>query len=164
MVNLINILILILVFAHIGLSGGALPQIWNPEAQHFSIWLMRAFAHGGLLHLISNLWGLWKVGSLTEDFSIPGLLSLIIFLWIASTIMLYIWNVLFLNNQKIVIGFSGVLFGLLVVFYYLQNRDIGETLWTLAPSIIPHLFMPQISFWGHLFGILSGLLYVKLFQ
>jgi len=161
--NSINYVMLFLIGTHIAFTGGAFPNVWNPEMQNFGTWLIRIFAHAGVVHLLSNLWGLFKVSSLANEYSSAKVLRLIIFLWIVSTMMLYVWNVLFLGKEKVVVGFSAVLFGLYVVYYYLQNGNIGQTLWTLVPGILPHLFIKQISFWGHLFGILSGLIYTKLF-
>jgi rhomboid domain-containing protein 1 len=61
------------------------------------------------------------------------------------------------------VGFSGVIFGLLVLYYSLLNQSPGVTLIGLIISIIPQLTIPGISSEGHFAGIIAGVMYILLF-
>jgi len=159
--NIINTLMIML--AGVFLIQGVIPGVWSRAETGLGVQFLRTLAHGDLIHLLANLFGLWKVRDIGKIFSLTEGAWMIFFIWIVSTLGLYSWNLIAGGSPKITIGFSGVLFGLFVVYYYLQSNNISAVLLTLLQGILPHLLMPGVSFHGHLSGILAGWLYVTLF-
>jgi len=160
--NFINFFIVLLV--GVFLVQGQIAQIWSPQDNALQTLFLRTLAHGDFLHLLANLFGLWKVRGLSESFTWWQTLIMILFIWVASTLGLYLIKMIGgKGDGRITIGFSGVLFGLFVVYYYLQSNNMSGVLLTLFQGILPHLLVPGISFEGHLAGILAGWLYTTLF-
>jgi rhomboid domain-containing protein 1 len=161
--NLINFLMVLLVGVFV--VQGQIGEIWARSENGLGTQFLRTLAHGDLLHLLSNLFGLWKIRELSTSFTWWQSLIMIIFIWVASTVGLFGIKMIggTSGDRRITIGFSGVLFGLFVVYYYLQSNNIMGVLFTLFQGILPHLLVPGISFEGHLAGILAGWLYVTLF-
>ena len=87
----------------------------------------------------------------------------ILFIWIVSGIILYIIHKVFPSRKVYTVGFSGVIFGLIVVYYTLLGKGPGVSFIGLLVSILPQLVVPGISFEGHLSGIIAGIIFVLLF-
>ena len=85
------------------------------------------------------------------------------FIWIVSSVLLYIYHIIFPSRKVYTVGFSGVIFGLIVVFYSLMNYSHREMLLPLAAAIVPQLFTLGISYEGHIAGIIAGFLYLYFF-
>jgi rhomboid domain-containing protein 1 len=123
----------------------------------------RALYHASWTHLLAN--GISFLGlSFLESYMGSGKYFLtILFIWIVSTIILWIIQKLFPSRKRLTVGFSGVIFGLVVVYIVAMAEKVGLSLFGLALSIIPQLFIPGISFEGHLSGIIAGIIYVVIF-
>jgi membrane associated rhomboid family serine protease len=126
------------------------------------------FLHGGLAHLLSNTIALLLFGTLVlmwgrREFLAVTLVSTIIGglgVWLVGT------------SNSVHIGASGVCFGL---FGYLlargfYERKFGSVVLSLAIAIlfggtltgaVPGMSMPGISWEGHLFGLLGGVLVAR---
>lgn len=126
------------------------------------------FLHGGLAHLLSNTIALLMFGSLVlmwgrREFWSVALVSTIvggIGVWLAGA------------SGSVHVGASGVCFGL---FGYLlargfYERKFGSVLLSIAIAFlfggtlagaVPGMAMPGISWEGHLFGLLGGVLVAR---
>ena len=89
----------------------------------------------------------------------------ILFIWVVSSLILYLIHLLIPSVKKHTVGFSAVLFGLMIVYISLLYRDKNPYIsyGGLIISILPQLMVPGISFVGHLCGILAGIIFVLLF-
>ena len=68
------------------------------------------------------------------------------------------------HHSQLVCGFSGVLFGLQFIFYYLSYNDYYEAFKrTLIYLIYIRFFVPHSSFMGHFAGLTSGYVVSKLY-
>lgn len=125
------------------------------------------FLHGDYLHLLANTTPFLILGFLcmlreTSDFFVVSLLSML-------TSGLGVW--LFSPRYSITVGASGVIFGYLgfLLFRGLFKKNIpsiavslivfflyGSMIWGILPS------SPYISWQGHFFGFLGGVLAAKL--
>lgn len=126
------------------------------------------FLHGGLGHLMSNTIALALFGSLVlmwgrREFWLVALISTIVGglgVWLVGT------------ADSVHVGASGVCFGcfgyLLARGFY--ERKFGSTLLSVVIAIVfggtlagavPGLAMPGISWEGHLFGLLCGVLVAR---
>jgi membrane associated rhomboid family serine protease len=126
------------------------------------------FLHGGLGHLLSNTIGLLLFGTLVMMWSRREFFTVML----VSTIVggLGVWLVGASGSNHI--GASGVCFG---AFGYLlargfYERKFGSVLLSLVIGIffggmlagaVPGMSMPGISWEGHLFGLLGGVLVAR---
>lgn len=124
---------------------------------------LRDFYHANLEHLIANSISLIALSFMEEILGWKRFLFAIIFIWILSSIILLIIHKLFPSRKIVTVGFSGVIFGLVVIYYKLLGKGSGITMIGLLISIVPQLLIPGISFEGHLSGIIAGIIYITLF-
>lgn len=124
---------------------------------------LRAFYHANIEHLLVNSISLYSLSFLEEIMGHKRFLLAIIFIWICSSIILYIIHAVLPSRKIYTVGFSGIIFGLMVVYFSLLNTNIGITMAGLIISIIPQLIIPGISFEGHLSGIIAGIIYIIVF-
>mmetsp|Transcript_1908 Transcript_1908/g.2608 ORF Transcript_1908/g.2608 Transcript_1908/m.2608 type:complete len:299 (+) Transcript_1908:238-1134(+) len=152
----------------------------NPRAvmylhEYFRLW-SSAFLHAGLMHIAMNMMSMAGIG-MPLEYSIGSLTLLFLIIWsvflsgsLYCLISWVAWQVtgdsswMFQNA----VGFSGVLFTLAVVESYkstVPTRSIFGIVsvptrvypWVLMLAL--QIMVPQISFLGHLSGLLIGILY-----
>ncbi len=76
----------------------------------------------------------------------PKFLFAMLFIWIVSSIMLYVYHRIFPSRKVLNVGFSGVIFGLIVIYYTLLNNAPGITTLGLIVSILPQLIGTRYQF------------------
>lgn len=123
-------------------------------------YILRSFFHGNSYHLLANLFSLWQLNSLTKQLGTKQFSQLLAFLLITSSLILYTIHTLFPDTKVTTIGFSGVLFGLIIVTNFLVSGNLISVSGEAILQILPQFFVPGISFWGHLSGIISGIIYL----
>lgn len=119
------------------------------------------FLHGGILHLLLNMYALNSIGPLVEK--IYGKIKYLIIYFISGIISSLLS---FQFSEAISIGASGAIFGLLgttLVFAVTRRKDIGKGfLRNIASVIIINLFigfsMSNIDNFGHLGGLIGGVI------
>lgn len=138
---------------------------------------LSAFYHMGESHLVYNMMSLlWKgiqletsMGSLEFASMLASLLGLSqgITLLLAKSLLLFDYTSPYYNQFSV--GFSGVLFAMKVVlnsqaddFTYVHGMMVPSRHAAWAELILIQLFVPGVSFLGHLGGILAGLVYLRL--
>lgn len=125
---------------------------------------LRAFYHANISHLFANAISFYSLSFIEDIMGSAKFLFAMLFIWIVSSIMLYVYHRIFPSRKVLTVGFSGVIFGLIVIYYTLLNNAPGITTLGLIVSILPQLLVPGISFEGHVCGILAGVLYVLIFR
>lgn len=126
-------------------------------------YILRSLYHANTTHLIANTFSLYSLSFIEDIIGKTQFLFSILFIWIVSSILLYFVHLVIPSRKVYTVGFSAVIFGLVVIYYSLLNRGASVTLGGLVISILPQLFIRGISFEGHLCGIVAGILYVLLF-
>ena len=119
------------------------------------------FLHGGLMHIVFNMYALKSIGHLTEN--IYGKLKFSIIYIISGIIGSYFSYKL---SDGIAVGASGAIFGLLgaaLVFAYNEKHRIGkeflvEILKVIGINIFIGLTLPNIDNYAHLGGLLAGII------
>lgn len=124
---------------------------------------LRGFYHADISHLLANSISFYALSFMEEILGWEKFITAIIFIWIVSSLILYAIHIIMPSRKVYTIGFSGVIFGLIVVYYTLLNKSKSITMAGLIISILPQLMVTGISFEGHLSGILAGIIYVTLF-
>ena len=128
--------------------------------------LTALFLHGGLFHLIVNMWVLWNAGRLTERLFGSGRYALLYFgSGLVASIASIVWK-----PSVISIGASGPIFGVLGGFIayallprtrlplqVLRTHWLSTTVFALF-SLVNGMFSQGIDNAAHVGGFLSGLL------
>ncbi|KAI3457752.1 hypothetical protein Pfo_014415 [Paulownia fortunei] len=159
-----------------------LNQVWfNPHLilKHKDLkrFILSAFYHIGESHLVYNMLSLlWKgiqlesaMGSIEYASMVAALVGMSqgITLLLAKSLLLFDYERAYYNEYAV--GFSGVLFAMKVVLYsqsdnytYVHGLMVPARYAAWAELILVQMFVPGVSFLGHLGGILAGLLYLYL--
>ncbi|KAJ9170203.1 hypothetical protein P3X46_018329 [Hevea brasiliensis] len=158
-------------------------EVWfNPylilKHKELKRFFLSAFYHVGESHLVYNMMSLlWKgiqletsKGSVEFASMVAALLTMSqgITLLIAKSLLLFFdYEKPFYSEYAV--GFSGVLFAMKVVlnsqsenYAYVHGLVVPARYAAWAELILIQMFVPGVSFLGHLGGILAGLLYLKL--
>lgn len=158
------LLLPVLLWAQMVYDYGALIPVAVTEYGQWWRLLTAAFLHGGLMHLVFNLYALRGLGMLLEHFfGAPRFLAVYFGgLWASSVLV-----TLFASADSRTVGASGAIMGVLgaLVVFYWRYREVlvggqhylGEMLKMAALNVLIG-FTPGISFWGHAGGLLGGLL------
>lgn len=131
----------------------------------FVNYMVRPFYHADISHLVANAISFYNLSSIENIIGTGQFAVAIVFIWIASSMLLLGYHSIFPSRKIKTVGFSGVIFGLIIVYYYLLNNNskiLSTT--SLIISILPQILVPGISFEGHVAGIFAGLIYVTLFR
>lgn len=126
--------------------------------------IIRPFYHANALHLIANFISFYGLSPIEELMGHLQFLIAIFFLWITSSMLLLFYHKLIPSRKITTVGFSGVIFGLTVIYIRLVNVDPNMSYIKLLLSILPQIVIPNVSIEGHICGILAGILYVTLFS
>lgn len=143
----------------------------------FQFWrlISSIFIHGGILHIVMNMLSFVSLGISLEStigtlsffyhIILFGILSGLIHTGIAFFMKLGGDNNQYISNS---LGFSGVLYALMVVDIYLQPYESRSLfgLWLIPSFIYPwanllimQLLLPNVSLLGHVSGIFTGFMY-----
>ena len=118
------------------------------------------FLHGGMLHLLMNMWALYVVGTVLEQVLGRGRYIL---LYVVSLMggALGVVIVDMLGDPSLTVGASGAVFGLFGALVVVQ-RSRGMSLmqsglaWIIGLNLLITFTIPNISIGGHLGGLIAG--------
>jgi membrane associated rhomboid family serine protease len=144
-----------------------LVQINRNIIEDYEIWrlLTSMFIHGDLIHLFSNMFGLFLFGATVETNRNISKYQYLIIYFISGLIGNLFTLILFPLNS-ISLGASGAIFGLLGVSFIIIATDYRPLLFfALFYTIffIAVSFTPGTNYWAHLFGLLGGIIFGYLF-
>lgn len=139
---------------------------YNEAVFHGQIWRLftAMFMHANVLHIFSNMLGLFLFGATLE-----GIFSRKWFLatYFISGLLGNLFALILYPPNTIGLGASGAIFGLMgATFLVLAKRNPIVLLFGaiyLGFSLVSSL-QPGIGFWAHLFGLIGGLLFGLLFN
>jgi membrane associated rhomboid family serine protease len=162
----VNVLIyLITVVQGSGLSspGGSLFNkmfLYGPYVGHGDWWriVTAMFLHASLLHIGFNMYALWAIGRLVEQY-----------LGTARYIGLYFVSglagsagALLQTPHTPVLGASGAIFGILgamlVIEWQVTGSLAGQAMTLIAINLVISFLIPGISWGGHVGGLIGGIL------
>ena len=124
---------------------------------------LHSFYHANIQHLIANAISFYGLSFIEEIMGSAQFLLAMVFIWIVSSLLLYVYHTIFRSRKVYTIGFSAIIFGLIVIYYSLLNQNPAITVTGLVISILPQILVPGISYEGHICGVIAGVLYVMLF-
>ncbi|MFN2323290.1 MAG: rhomboid family intramembrane serine protease [Trueperaceae bacterium] len=134
----------------------------------FDVWwrfLSYAFVHGNLVHVGFNLWVLFDIGRMVELRRGPGYLATA---FVAGTAMgAYLTSVAQAGETLVLVGASGGVLGVAGALLADVARGKGAIDRALLRSLLQWMAMivllsvaiPNVSLWGHVGGVLGGLLW-----
>lgn len=122
------------------------------------------FLHGSLLHLFFNMYVLFYLGALLER--MLGNKWLYVIFYLGSGLLASIAVYAFGNPNVVTVGASGAIFGIIGALFittylkpYYFNPYFVRSIRSLTFINIALTFIiPQVSFYGHIGGLLSGFL------
>ena len=150
------------------LEAASGPQIF-PGKQIYGAAVVSMFLHGGLLHLLGNMWFLWIFGNnIEEAYGRIGYLSMYLVAGVAATAAFVVFNA---DETVPLVGASGAIAGVLGAYLVLHPMRPVLSLIVIAVLPIPAAiflgiwFVTQFQFAGaetgvaweaHVFGFLFG--------
>ena len=125
---------------------------------------LRTGYHVDMSHLLANGLSLIFLSPMESILGWQKFLFAILFIWLLSTLLLFLFHKIFPQRKSVTVGFSGVIFGLMVIYLSLLNKDQMLSIIALIMSIIPQFFVRGISFEGLLSVIIAGFIFIKTFN
>ncbi|EDR29670.1 hypothetical protein, conserved [Entamoeba dispar SAW760] len=127
--------------------------------------LYHCFIHEGILHLFGNSISLFVFGALVEkQIGTTRIIILFILSIILQPILMISLFSLKLASGNSVVGMSGYIFTLIIIFYY-QPGKYMDVIYCCILNIISYIFclllLAQVSLSGHFCGIIIGVLYTR---
>ena len=133
------------------------PEIWDRlgVAMQLAPFASSMFLHGGVLHILGNMWMLWIFGDNVEDwFGHVGFLIFYLFCGVASALLHLMFN---WGSTLPTVGASGAIAGVMGAYFLLYPR---ARVVTLLPIFFFFTFieLPAVVFLGFWFAmqLLSG--------
>ncbi len=139
--------------------------------------LTSMFLHGSIIHLFVNMFGVWSLGiALERTIGSARFLALYIISGLAGalTVILFQDAPADAAHPGVTVGASGALLGLLgaiaiffpksellVFFIPMKARTAALAFGLISLFLAVFKIVPSISHWGHLGGLVGGLLYSK---
>jgi membrane associated rhomboid family serine protease len=165
LISLTNFIILITVLGYIVQTNIENGSLWlglniyffNNEL-YYQV-LSSMFTHGGIEHLLMNMFVLWQFGNMIEE-NIGKIKFLIIYFigGILTSVGTLIYMYYF-NDWANVVGASGAI-SVLLGFFALRVPDMrkGMVVWVLLMSFAPLLIGLPIAWYSHIIGFIIGFL------
>ncbi len=142
-------------------------QINDVIFRDFEIWRLftAMFIHGDLIHLFSNMFGLFLFGVFVESFFSRKDFLLIYFI---SGLLGNIFSLFLLPSYIISFGASGAVFGLIGASLIIVIKERYTPLIFISLVYVLYFlvssFTPGINYFAHIFGLIGGLLLGYFFQ
>jgi len=139
-------------------------KLSGPILQGEQLWRLATpmFLHGGLPHLLTNIYSLQAVGNDVERYFGPGRY---IFTYLVSGVVANYVSALKTPNPSL--GASGAVFGIVGAYYVFLNRNMhifgrqgeymaGAISRTIMMNVILGTMSPMVDNWSHFGGALGG--------
>lgn len=164
-----NVLIVITIVAYLVqniLQNGDLLFGLNMYFLAYDYWwqpLSTMFAHGGLMHLIMNMFILFQFGNMIEEYRSAKSLVLLYFITGIITSLLSFGYIYLFDNYTNIVGASGAICALLgYVAYHDKFQRNGMFIWVGLISFAPLLIGLPIAWYAHIIGLTVGYIYALL--
>lgn len=138
------------------------------------------FFHGNIFHLLTNIYSFYSFSYILENQFRNSVkyAALIFFLGILSNIIVILISLIEIYLFKTsniyytqILGFSSIIFGLKIILLNKFNINTQYFGIILNPNqtmifelIFASIMFPNASFYGHLSGIISGMLYINYYS
>lgn len=158
--NIIIAITIIMYIIQINIPNGSLwlgLNIYFFKNELYYQLLSTMFAHGGIEHILMNMFILWQFGNMIES-SIGKIKFLIIYLigGVLTSVGTLVYMYLF-NDWVNVVGASGAISVLLGYFALrVPSQRNGMIVWVLLMSFLPLLLGLPIAWYSHLIGFVIG--------
>lgn len=135
---------------YMGLNSAFLQGLWYQP-------LSTMFAHGGIGHLLMNMFVLYQFGNLVETYKGKGTLLVLYFVGGILTSLFSFGFMLLMQLNHNLIGASGAICVILgyVAFVDTYQRK-GIVIWVLLISFAPLLLGLPVAWYAHLIGFALG--------
>ena len=136
-----------------------------PFADAWWRYLSYAFVHGGIIHIGFNVWVLLDLGRLYE--SRRGWGDLLAAFTVGTAMGAYLTSVAQAGETLLLVGASGGVLGVAgaLLADVLRSREVHDRAltrsllqWMVLITLLS-LVIPNVSLWGHVGGVIGGMLY-----
>ena len=141
--------------------------LYNTEViEHLECWRLftSLFIHMDVLHLCSNLIALFIFGVAVEN---KFRRDQYIIIYIISGFIGNFFSLILLPLNAIILGASGAVFGLIGASFVLYWKEGDKALLILGLLYLIYFIIasltPNTNLWAHLFGLIGGILFGKMF-
>ena len=163
----LNVMIYLFSFVFPKLTGMFCNTYLGVQAGQFYRLLTSMFFHGSLIHLTCNMYALYMIGPQVERYYGKRRFA---FIYLVSGMLGSVFSCAFMSDVTAMyggsIGASGAIFGLLgsigyFSYYYratLQDSLRNNVTPVIVSNLILSILVPGIDFFGHVGGLIGGLL------
>lgn len=155
---IINVLLYVVTYYVPGMKERMLEwlALFPPETEFFKPWQLvtHMFMHGGLLHIVFNMYGLWAFGSPLEQMWGRNKFLFFYFSSGVGAALIYLLVNYLTGDQGMAVGASGALYGVLVAFG-MSFPNAKLALIFLPVPIAAKYFIPALLFLDLFFGVFS---------
>lgn len=155
MITLVVILILVIVYFTINFANTGIDLV---------DYQVRSLYHANLMHLVANVISFLSLSYLETMLGSLQYLIAIVFVLVVSNLLLFVLHLVVPSLKRYTVGFSGVVFGLAVIYAFAASNDFKRAILPIIISLLPQIFISNISIEGHACGIIAGVLYVMIFR
>lgn len=122
--------------------------------------LSTMFAHGGIMHLVMNMFVLFQFGNMIEQFRGAKEFLLLYFIAGILTSLVSFGYIYFVEPYTNLVGASGAICAILgYVAYYDKYQRNGIFMWVGLISFAPLIIGLPIAWYAHIIGLGIGFLY-----
>ncbi|MBM7824427.1 membrane associated rhomboid family serine protease [Arcanobacterium pluranimalium] len=150
-------------FPQVGIDLLFFPPLAFDEPYRF---VTSAFLHGGIMHLLLNMYALWMLGmALEQRLGRWRYIGLLVVSAICGNLAVYAYSWLSGNWAVAAVGASGAVFGLFGAMLLLArgSSNFRGIFVLLVVNLMMSFMIPQISWESHVGGLMGGLVFTALF-
>lgn len=122
--------------------------------------LTSIFSHGGIAHLVMNMFVLWQFGNLIEKArGKRSFITLYLVTGIVTSLLSFLY-IFYVDIRVNLVGASGAICAILgYIAYFDKTQRSGIITWILLISVAPLLIGLPIAWYAHFIGLFVGFIY-----
>lgn len=122
--------------------------------------LTSIFSHGGIAHLVMNMFVLWQFGNLIEKArGKRSFITLYLVTGIVTSLLSFLY-IFYVDIRVNLVGASGAICAILgYIAYFDKTQRSGIITWILLISVAPLLIGLPIAWYAHFIGLFVGFTY-----
>ena len=122
--------------------------------------LTSIFSHGGIAHLVMNMFVLWQFGNLIEKArGKRSFITLYLVTGIVTSLLSFLY-IFYVDIRVNLVGASGAICAILgYIAYFDKTQRSGIITWILLISVAPLIIGLPIAWYAHFIGLAVGFVY-----
>lgn len=164
--NVVIAITVLMYFIQTNIQYGTVILGLNINFYAYDFWwqpLSSMFSHGGLMHLVMNMFVLWQIGNPIEKYR--GKIEFVVLYFVLGilTSLISFSYIYYFDNAVNLIGASGAICVLLGYYAYFSKAERKNIItWILVISVLPLVLGLPIAWYAHFIGLGLGFVYAFL--